>query len=163
MVSFTYPRAYPIAMPSPTERLALLAISRTALFPHAPRLSALDEEAFRAAFVASFEFVATLKRTDEPKTRADEWRDRAEGWHQERGTLATVSLSAFLLAIVAAGDVNYRFDPTRWPYDVYCALDWSGRAAAPAWRSVLESKTIRPPIPAARSLYETPNPLVYRG
>jgi hypothetical protein len=70
-----------------------------------------------------------------------------------------------MCAIAASGDTDFRLDVARWPYDVYCGLSWNSGPAATAtgWIRVLKTKEIRASIPAPKSPYTEPHPLVYGG
>lgn len=164
VVSFSYPPDFKIAMPTAVQLVRLLQIARVTLHPNAPELSDTDEREFLASFAASFEFVSTLKRTDDSfNERAEDWVMRAERWHQERGAPATISLSPLMVAVVASGDICWQAPPDRWPHDVFAGVtfDSSARAPASAWRDVLQSGRVRPMTPVKVSRHPVPHPLVY--
>jgi hypothetical protein len=164
MVTISHPtNIFPIQMPTPDEMAGLLAISRSCLFPGAPSLSYRDRREFFSGFVAAFQYTSTLRRTDELKDRADLWIDRARHWaHERQGEQADIGLSAFMCAIAAAGDVAFRLDLARWPFDIFVGLSWTAPpAATDAWRTVLASKEIRASVPLPKSPYPTAHPLIY--
>jgi hypothetical protein len=166
MVTITRPNVFPIPMPTPDEMTGLLSITRAALFPKAPPLGTYEARAFFESFAVAFQYISTLRRSSELKDRADLWIDRCENWaHERHGEYVGIGLSAFMCAIAAAGDVDYRLDPARWPYDVYCGLAWNSGPAATAagWIQVLATKKVRGSIPAPKSPYQEPHPLIYRG
>ena len=163
MVTITRPNIFPIPMPTHDLLVNLLAISRSELFPKAPPLGNGEQQEFFTGFVTAFQYISTLRRSTELKHRADVWIDRAEHWaHERHGEYIGIGLSAFMCAIAAAGDVEYRLDLARWPYDVHCGLAWNeGPAATDAWRTVLASKEIRASVPLPKPLYQPPHPLIY--
>ena len=163
MVTITRPNISLIAMPTHDLLVNLLSISRAALFPRAPPLGNGAQEEFFTGFVTAFQYISTLRRSNELKHRADVWIDRCENWaHERHGECVGVGLSAFACAVASAGDVDYRLDPGRWPYDVYVGLSWNEGAAATAegWIQVLKTKRIRASIPAPKSPYPEPSPRV---
>jgi hypothetical protein len=160
MVSFSYPNVCPIALPGASDLAALMQIARGTLFPGARPLSDADGREYFAQFCAAFQFVACLKRTDEFQGRAGDWVGRCEDWHQQRGTLATISLSPLMSAIVASGDVRWRAPRDKWPYDAYAGLSWSGRVAVPAWKTVLETRLCLLPDPVKQSPHREPVPTI---
>jgi hypothetical protein len=160
------PNVYPIPMPTPDEMTGLLSITRAALFPKAPPLGTYDGREFFESFAVAFQYIATLRRSAELRDRADVWIDRCEHWaHERHGEYVGIGLSAFLCAIAAAGDVDYRLDLAKWPYDIHVGLAWNEGPAATAtgWQGVLTTKKIRASIPAPRSPYPEPHPLIYGG
>jgi hypothetical protein len=161
------PNVYPIPMPTPDEMAGLLAISRAALFPRAKPLGTYEGRELFESFAVAFQYVSTLRRSSELKHRADVWIDRCENWAFERHSeYVGVGLSAFLCGVVAAGDVPYRFDPARWPYDIFVGLAWNDGLAATAegWRGVLGTKKILASTPAPKSPYrDAPHPMIWRA
>lgn len=164
MVTITHPsNIFPFALPSPDDLAALLRISRGALFPDAKPLADGDAREYFAQFAVAFQFVATLRRTDEFHGRLGDWTGRAESWHQERGNPDTsISLAPLACAVLASGDVAWQAPRDRWPHDVFAGLSWSGREATPAWRDVLRTKTCKPmtPVKGSSSLYPEPTPTI---
>jgi hypothetical protein len=166
MVTITRPNVFPIAMPTPDEIAGLLAISRPALFPKAQPLGTQDGREFFQSFAVAFGYIATLRRSGELKDRADVWIDRCEHWaHERHGKHVGIGLSAFICAIAASGDTDFRLDLKRWPHDVLVGLAWNEgpSATATGWRQVLTTKRIRASTPAPRSLYPQPHPLLWRA
>ena len=167
MVTITRPNVFPIPMPTPDEMAGLLAISRSALFPKAPPLGTYEGREFFQSFCIGFQYVSTLRRCNELKHRADLWIDRCENWaHERHGEYVGVGLSAFLCAIASAGDVPYRYEPARWPFDIFVALAWNDGVAATAegWRGVLATKKILASTPAPKSPYaDAPHPLIWQA
>jgi hypothetical protein len=164
MVTITRPRIYPIPMPTSDEMVGLLSITRSALFPKAPPLSTNDGRVFFESFAVAFQYISTLRRSPELRDRADVWIERCQQWaHERHGEYVGVGLSAFMCGIAAAGDVDYRLDPARWPHDIYCGLAWNeGPTATPTgWIRVLKTKAIRPSIPAPKNLHPEPRPLIF--
>jgi hypothetical protein len=161
MVTFSYPNHFPITLPGASDSAALMQIARSVLFPTARPLSDSDAREYFSQFCAAFTFVACLKRTDDFQGRLGDWTERAESWHQQRGTIATISLSPLACAILAAGDVPWQMPQDRWPFDAYAGLGWTGAAATPAWRDVLRTKTCRPMVPVKQERYSIPHPLIY--
>jgi hypothetical protein len=137
---------FPIKLPSFEDSRALMEISRDLLFPRAPSLNDLDRQEFLASFILSLQFLSTVKRTSE-LTRADRWVDHCRNWQSERtGRPVDISLSAFLAATAASGDIPFQYDPTTWPYNIAIGLSWhDGIVASPAWKLVLEKKMILTP------------------
>jgi hypothetical protein len=163
MVTITRPNVFPIPMPKPDEMAGLLSITRAALFPKAPPLGTYDWREFFESFAVAFQYISTLRRSTELKHRADLWIDRCENWaHERHGEHVGIGLSAFMCAIAAAGDVDYRIDLPRWPYDIYVGLAWNDGPAATAtgWIQVLATKEIRASVPASRSPYPEPTPTI---
>jgi hypothetical protein len=152
-VRVTYPRTYPIAMPTRAEYDKLLAIvARAGLVPRSA-----DPAEFFAGFVASFERLASLRRLDglDMGRQAHDWAIEAYGWLQQRGTHAETTNGSFFAACVAAGDVQYRFANSALgvPARVGLTHDTDARmAASSAWRGVLERGQPRPPLPLATTL-----------
>jgi hypothetical protein len=137
---------FPIKLPGYEDSRALMEISRNLLFPRAPPLNDRDRQEFLASFILSFQFLSTVKRTGE-LSRADHWIDRCQGWQSERtGQPVDISLSSFLAATAASGDIQFQYDPTTWPYNIAVGLSWhDGIVASPSWKLVLESKRILTP------------------
>jgi hypothetical protein len=161
MVTITHPTVFPIQMPGPSDLAALLTISRNQLFPGAKPLADADSQEFIRQFTTAFQFVSTLRRTDEFQGRLGDWTGRAESWHTERGnTAASVSLAPLACACLSAGDISWQMPADRWPYDAFAALGWSGAVATPAWQTVLRTKTCRPMVPVKGSPYPQPEPTI---
>jgi hypothetical protein len=77
------------------------------------------------------------------------WLDRAGTALSRAGLSSSFDMRAFFTALLAAGDVNYCIDPTRWPCDSYWSFaDGDGKPAdSAAWRRVLQTRRIRPATP----------------
>jgi hypothetical protein len=163
MVLITRPtNIFSIPMPTHDQMVGLLRISRSCLFPKAPPLDG-DQQKFFTGFVAAFSYISTLQRSAELKDRADLWIDRCGSWAQERHSEhVDIGLSAFMCAIAAAGDVAFRLDSGRWPFDIFVALSWTEgpTATAAGWQGVLASKKIRASIPLPKSPYPQPAPTI---
>ena len=164
MVTITRPNVFPIALPAHDLLVNLLSISRSELFPKAPPLGNGDQQEFFTGFVTAFQYISTLRRSAELRDRADLWIARCGNWaHERHAEHVDIGLSAFLCAIASAGDVDYRLDLARWPHDIFVGLSWNEGPAASAegWLRVLATKKIRASIPAPKSPYQEPHPLVY--
>jgi hypothetical protein len=161
------PNTFGIAMPTPDEMVALLSISRSALFPRAKPLGTYEGREFFQSFCMAFQYISTLKRTTELKHRADLWIDRGEAWaHERHGEYVGIGLSAFLCGVGSAGDVLFRYEPARWPFDIFVGLAWNDGVAATAegWRGVLATKKILASTPAPKSPYaDAPHPLIWQA
>jgi hypothetical protein len=149
MVSVTYPRTFTIPMPTADEMRTLYNIAATAHPKLLPQLaSATDEREFFAGFVAAFEIIAGWRRQPGlSKQRVDHWVDQANRFLYERGeTQVRITQKAFMLAVVAAGDVDFVIE--RFPYDNFVNLtfDSTARAASPSWKTVLATRQTRAPL-----------------
>jgi hypothetical protein len=165
MVTMTYPRSFPIPMPTAPEMIALFEIVTKAFPKLATRYfsaSDTDKRDFYFAFINAFECVASWRRLPELRTldltrakhRVDTWADECAYFLKARGVSAQVGVQEFMLACIAAGDVDFVIN--RWPYDAFVNLtqDSDYPAATAAWKTVLTTKQTRAPfVPPALKRY----------
>src|SRR5216683_3347983 len=108
-VTVSYPRSYPIEMPTTEEYVRLLSIVDRVYPKSVPAYRAHDE--YFRGFVGSFERIASLRRSPGLNTALGRgvqyWADEAYSWLRERGTPAETTNGSFWAAVVASGDVNF--------------------------------------------------------
>jgi hypothetical protein len=142
------------AMPTDNELRELAGVvwgEVPALRPSADKREAMMAEV-RVAFLAQ----ATLpRRRDEKYDRRDGreiWLVQASAALSRAGLTSIFDTAAFMTAMLAAGDVPYCIDPTRIPCDSFWGFaNGDGKPAdSSAWRQVLRTRRIRPPLPLPR-------------
>jgi hypothetical protein len=148
-VRVSYPRSYPIAMPTTAQFEKLLAIVAR-VYPRSVPAYHVNDEYFRG-FVGSFERIASLRRSPGLNTALGRgvqyWADEAYSWLRERGTPAETTNGSFWAAVVASGDVNFslRADGILPYYGL--TFDTEARKVSPgAWQRVLSDCQPRAPV-----------------
>jgi hypothetical protein len=156
--------SFPIKLPGYEDSRALMEIARNLLHPRARPLNDADRQELLASFILSFQFLSTVKRTNN-LSRADQWIDRCRNWQSERtGQPVEIHLSSFLAATAASGDIPYQYNDAEWPNNIAIGVSWhEGIVASPAWKLVLESKRILASTPVLKSPYPEAHPLIYAG
>ena len=150
-MTVTYSHSIPIERPTGEQfekLLAIVARAHPTVVPKFARES--DRSEFFRGFVASFERIASLRRTAglNAKNDAHWWANEAYRWLHEPGTPAETTNGSFFAAVIAAGDVPFSFANRAEGVSAYVGLtfDTDFRTAAPAaWRGVIERGQPRPP------------------
>jgi hypothetical protein len=158
-VTVSYPRDYPILMPTTEQYEKLIAIVQRVYPTSVPNG---DQEFFRG-FIGSFERIASLRRSNGLNTALGRgvqyWADEAYNWLRERGTPAETTNGSFWAAVVASGDVNFSLrEDGILPY-YGLTFDTDARKISPgAWQRVLSESQPRSPVappPALRNNQQT--------
>jgi hypothetical protein len=172
-VKITTIQTYSCAMPTPEQYEKLLEIVARA-HPQVVPAFKTDRygsaEKYRSEFLG--EFISCFQRLEGlwRLPGRELGRDRAANWVDETNRMlgigADVGLSHLMSAAIAWGDVN--FSVARWPFDVFAGLSYSSgrdvrRANSAAWRRVLESGQVRPPVEVGPTRMPTPQPSVTFG
>jgi hypothetical protein len=109
-----------------------------------------EEPKHRAGFVAAMHRLTFAYRTDtlNPLCGIAIFAAECNEWLARYGLPRATSAKAFTAAACAAGIRTTSLD--RWPFDVeFCLSAGDGKATA-AWRSILDSGELPPPLPPRR-------------
>jgi hypothetical protein len=147
------------AMPSPTTMLQLLHVVSEHF-----QLPLVEERQFAAAFTG-LAFMARTEVTDKVHYAAY-WRETVKGVNRQRGQFQDFSADAFLLAVLAHGDIPC----TDWRLvhlGVICEFGLNefgiGRKATDGWKRTLAGQFVTPIVPIKlkkNSTYPTPQPII---
>jgi hypothetical protein len=141
VVTTTYSHAIPIERPTTEEYQRLLQIVERKYPQVEVPKSDRERHSYFRDFVASFERLASIRRTDDVDSSASYWVNDASRWLRERGTIATPENGSFWAAVIASSDTAFSFGCSAdgVPARFGLTYDTNARKAMPAaWRGVLE-------------------------
>ena len=152
-----YPAPASIEMPNNEEMAGLLRIALAAYPSRKP--AGYDSDGFVCVrflreFGKAFREVSAMERGEapNPKWSISHWHNKASDACRLRGDCTEVDPAAFFYAVLASGDIPWQApDPSLGAVLSYGLIDWGGKRATDAWRTVLATGKIKPPTKPAVS------------